>query len=927
MALNNLRKFWVVFSVAVFGVLLPSSPAPGWDQPTHRQINLEAIRLFQSRTAGKEKFRLGPFSKEGLSERLRGVAVASSSLLVSDFRSEEAEMSAQSWITSAGDWADEPHLYSSVRHFYDPLALSGVSYLTDQSEYHGLYDSPATDARTWGLTHPENPFNFSVALAAYKAALEVREDLPLPRAVSLAHFKTGLNLQPNDHEDQRKLHLSRAYRALGESMHMLGDMTQPAHVRNDSHPADEPVEAAIFPEHVRRAAAAPFIDPRIRPSLASAGGTLLPPSELFHAAASFVNGAFYSLDTIYDKDSGVLPNNAEIAAGVTPGSITMRGSFYPSPQIKDLAAERVKIQGFVGKREVRRFYGLFDSRRAAMMQDRLSFHWFDPDQSFMAGFEGALEKGGRAAAAGLGKLGPFQIPHAFAAEQGQILLPVAIHAAADLIDLFYPTLELSAEYDEEEVPPAEEEPSAVPARAIEILPSMKHLADKDPAWKEAGLSIEYSGPARLVIREKKEEILQRKVWFVKGRAALIEKKDGKMEKAPLKLFAAGSRGLSDEEELFYEIKPGQEAFIRIEAGSRVFESNPWKEKEKIEVSILPPRILVLELIDEASEAECGFGAAASREGAFTYEWDFGDGVLPVRDSPSPGGKSEQTCTYYGLKPGDSFRPTVRLFDEKGRFLSEDSISVTVVKGEKRHFFENRTYWLTASPLANDQNVQLPTVPLSLAPSISGMAGEIVPGSPEEKRMSQLVEGMAGAGDWMKQQMAAEMAKMGVSLSDPQMAEAMKMAMGMAGLDAPGGPMQNRPLLGSGWLKEGKPASIALSVSTGPIPPIEMTAVNQSGERERVLAKIAVKEWFLTAGGLTSPRVQGAGGQASVSWTPRRGEGVESYALDLVMFYSLELLKADGSGWKDGPVRYDNLSVTFPAGFYFCPVRDGKEGKE
>lgn len=50
-----------------------------------------------------------------------------------------------------------------------------------------------------------------------------------------------------------------------------------------------------------------------------------------------------------------------------------------SPQIKDLVVERVKIQGFVGKREVRRFYGLFDFKRAAMMQDRLSFHWFDPD--------------------------------------------------------------------------------------------------------------------------------------------------------------------------------------------------------------------------------------------------------------------------------------------------------------------------------------------------------------------------------------------------------------------------------------------------------------------------------------------------------------------------------------------------------------------
>ncbi|MGI6253021.1 MAG: hypothetical protein ACOYJV_06265 [Aminivibrio sp.] len=840
--INLKRSQWILLIVAFLTLLGPGAASP-WDQPTHRQINLEAIRLFKSLSPAREKFVLGPFSKEGLSEKLRGVAVGSSSLQVSKFRSEEAEFTAQGWIVSAGDWADEPHLYSSVRHFYDPLSLSGVAYLTDQSEYHGLYDSPAVDARTWGLTHPDNPFNFTAALAAYKAALEVREDLPLPPAISPPHFKTGLNLHPKDHEDQRKLHLSRAYRALGESMHMMGDMTQPAHVRNDSHPADEPIEAAVFPDHVRRAAADPFIDSRIRPSLASAGGALLPPSELFHAVASFVNGAFYSLDTIYDKETGVWPNNVTITV---PGSYTalgeaptVIGNLYPSPQLRDLAVERVKIPGFVGKREVRRFYGLFDHRRAAMIQDRLSFHWFDPDQSFLAGFEGALEKGGRAVAAGLGKLGPFQIPHAFAAEQGQILLPVAIHGAADLINLFYPTLELTAEYDETELEPAEEDPSAIPARAIEVVPSMRHLAEKDPAWKEAGLSIEYSGPALLVIREKKEEVQERKLWFVKGRAEFIEKSDRDMARSPLKLFAAGSRELTEEEELFYEIKPGQEAFIRIEAGSRVFESSPWKEPEETAVSILPPRILVLELIDEASEAECGFEAAPSTEGVYTFEWSFDDGSLPVPDRRARGENSVQTYTYFGLKPGDSFRPSVRLFDEKGRFLAEDSISVTVIKGEKRHFFENRTHWMSASPLANDQSVHLPVVPLALSPSISGLKGEIAPGSPEEKRLNQMMEGVAGAGEYMQDMMAAEMAKMGVSLTDPQMAEAMKQIMGMAGLDAPGGPLRNRPLLGSGLMEEGKPASITLSVSTGSVPPIDMTVVNQAGEREKVTAKIAV----------------------------------------------------------------------------------------
>ena len=260
-------------------ILLAPSLAEAWSQAPHSQINAEALRLFLRQAKGKEKFRLGPLAPGAFQKPLRGVGVASSSLTVGDFVSREMNLSMQRWIIMGGDWADEPHLFSSVRHFYDPLhAKEGyVAYLTDQSWAHGLYDSPQIDARSWGLNHPENPFTFFMALSSYKAALEVQEDAPLPPQISMPHFKTNLNITAKDHEDQRHLYLSRAYRALGESMHMLGDMTQPAHVRNDSHPMDEPIEIATFPEHVRAAAAAPFMDSRVRPYLGSAGGTLQEP--------------------------------------------------------------------------------------------------------------------------------------------------------------------------------------------------------------------------------------------------------------------------------------------------------------------------------------------------------------------------------------------------------------------------------------------------------------------------------------------------------------------------------------------------------------------------------------------------------------------------------------------------------------------------
>ncbi|GAB1426723.1 hypothetical protein MASR2M17_01490 [Aminivibrio sp.] len=58
-----------------------------------------------------------------------------------------------------------------------------------------------------------------------------------------------------------------------------------------------------------------------------------------------------------------------------------------------------------------------------MIQDRLSFHWFDPEQSFVSDLEGFKEKAGRATAVALRRLGPFQIPHAFAAGQERSSCP------------------------------------------------------------------------------------------------------------------------------------------------------------------------------------------------------------------------------------------------------------------------------------------------------------------------------------------------------------------------------------------------------------------------------------------------------------------------------------------------------------------------
>ncbi|GAB1426726.1 hypothetical protein MASR2M17_01520 [Aminivibrio sp.] len=48
-----------------------------------------------------------------------------------------------------------------------------------------------------------------------------------------------------------------------------------------------------------------------------------------------------------------------------------------------------------------------------------------------------------------------------------------------------------------------------------------------------------------------------------------------------------------------------------------------------------------------------------------------------------------------------------------------------------------------------------------------------------------------------------------------------------------------------------------------------------------------------------------------SWTPEKGKTPESFALDLVMFYTLEFFKRTGEPRAvTALLRYDNLSVSF-----------------
>lgn len=121
------------------------------------------------------------------------------------------------WVEEGGYSADEPALPASFRHFYDPTQQPGERYLKDHLEYLenklSLNFNPRIDQIEWAVSHNDHAYNWNKGIAYVKAALESAD------------------------QEERNENMAKAYRCLGETLHMIADLGCPPHVRDDSHPA------------------------------------------------------------------------------------------------------------------------------------------------------------------------------------------------------------------------------------------------------------------------------------------------------------------------------------------------------------------------------------------------------------------------------------------------------------------------------------------------------------------------------------------------------------------------------------------------------------------------------------------------------------------------------------------------------------------
>lgn len=132
------------------------------------------------------------------------------------------------WLSRGSMTADVPEVQASVRHFYDPTMPPGQRYLQDiaigpiMSRAQENYPNPHIDQVDWAIQGdisdaPDGKYNHKYCWNNGKK-----------------WFLEAIEKSNNTSKDSL---MAMAWRALGETLHLMEDMGCPAHVRDDSHPA------------------------------------------------------------------------------------------------------------------------------------------------------------------------------------------------------------------------------------------------------------------------------------------------------------------------------------------------------------------------------------------------------------------------------------------------------------------------------------------------------------------------------------------------------------------------------------------------------------------------------------------------------------------------------------------------------------------
>jgi hypothetical protein len=300
------------------------------------------------------------------------------------------------WLIEGGFTADEPERFMSLRHFYNPVTSLGPTYLTDIPAGTGwamMGSNPEIDAVTWATSNPDNQYNWTRGKEYLAAAMRA---------------STPADAQRN---------YAAAWRSLGETMHLVADMSVPAHVRNDSHPGDWRGAAILddlrsdayeyltnYAGQIERG----WTSRQADPALLSAVGTAKTPEDVMTTIAKSVNEHFFSSDTI-PYETTITTEDGTPFTYTTANNIGVSGGIlYSSPTL-----ESTTLDPTTG------YYTGTDSTGAPVLM--LHRSWLNDN-----GWD----------------TNPGDVNLAVVQSQAQRLVPVAVMGAERLMEMFIPLVDM-----------------------------------------------------------------------------------------------------------------------------------------------------------------------------------------------------------------------------------------------------------------------------------------------------------------------------------------------------------------------------------------------------------------------------------------------------------------------------------------------------
>jgi hypothetical protein len=340
----------------------------------HQRINEIALQRFTDKIMPSDPYlknaSLDGASCKGIAWDVSDGVADLSPLEYSQVIAVDRVKSMQNWIIDGGFSADEPEIPMALRHFYDPVRTP--SYLTDYVKLYGIPhpEDPKTSAVDWAFTPSENLYSYAKGKEYFTLALA--------------------DAEPGN------VNYGKAWRSVGETMHLVSDMTVPAHVRNDGH------IPKFDPDIYETTIGTSTIDAYMDGPIANLNYKCTDPKgkdlkTLMQDVAKWTNENFFSKDTVPQPDSDVTANKNEK---------------YPSPGI---TGEQNSNGYYYRKIENYRNYDDSDASLSGMM--RLA-----TTQVTGVFFKKTI----------------YKIDHKIVVQQKEILIPTAIRASESVLDAFLP---------------------------------------------------------------------------------------------------------------------------------------------------------------------------------------------------------------------------------------------------------------------------------------------------------------------------------------------------------------------------------------------------------------------------------------------------------------------------------------------------------